>query len=459
MKRTIPTSAWPAAGAFVLLAGLAACAGGAPAGTTPPEPADGPADAAATITAQDVAREIGALAHDSMAGRDTPSPELEQAAAYLADRFRSMGLEPAGENGTYIDRYDYEVTRLVADETVVRVQGAGTAPRYEADYFLVPGPGSAEAQAVYVGVAGETSPPADAGRAIWIYDHPGAELNQEWQLKLMGAVQAAAANGAAGLVLVLDPEFPGEMLAPLASMTAAQQGPFPIVGITDAAARQLAADAGEDLDALREDDGAAPLGEAVIEIRASRGQETHTPPNVVAMLRGSDPALRDEYVVVTAHFDHVGVGAPDETGDSIYNGADDDASGTAAVVEIAEAFAALPEAPARSVIFLAVSGEEKGLLGSMAYAEDPPVIDIDDVVANVNMDMVGRNAPDTVIAIGQEYSSLERVLAGITADHPDLGLNVILDPVPEENFFFRSDQLAFIQQGIPAVFFTTHEHE
>jgi len=179
----------------------------------------------------------------------------------------------------------------------------------------------------------------------------------------------------------------------------------------------------------------------------------------VGMLPGSDPELKNTYVVLSAHFDHVGIGAPDAAGDSIYNGADDNASGTAGVLEVAEAFASLPEAPARSVIFLAVSGEEKGLLGALAYVDDPPVIDIQSVVADVNMDMIGRTAPDTIIGIGQEYSTLQMVLDEIQADHPELGLSVILDPVPEERFFFRSDQLAFIQQGIPAVFFTTEDHE
>jgi hypothetical protein len=443
--------------AALLAPGLAACGGGASPGTPTPEQPSA-ADAAATITAADVARRIGVLAHDSMAGRDTPSPELEEAAQYLAAEFEGMGLEPAGEDGTFFDRYEYELRRMVANETVVQVQGVDHMPRYELDYFMVPGSGPAEAEAVYVGQVGQASAPTDGGGKIWIYDHPGAELDEEWQMRLMGAVQATVMNGAAGLILVLDPEFPGEMIGQVAAATSQQQAPFPIVGITDEAARQLVASADADLDALRAAEQATPVG-AVLQIQANPAEETHTPPNVAAMLPGSDPELRGTYVVITAHFDHVGVGAPDETGDSIFNGADDDASGTSAVLEIAEAFAALQEPPARSVIFLAVSGEEKGLLGSLAYAEDPPVIAIEDVVANVNLDMVGRNAPDTVIGIGQEYSSLEGVLQQITADHPDLGLDVILDPVPEKNFFFRSDQLAFIKAGIPAVFFTTDEHE
>jgi Zn-dependent M28 family amino/carboxypeptidase len=150
------------------------------------------------------------------------------------------------------------------------------------------------------------------------------------------------------------------------------------------------------------------------------------------------------------------VGNPDEGGDSIYNGADDNASGTAALLEMARATMALPEAPARSILFLAVSGEEKGLLGSRAFVE-APTVPLSGMVANINLDMVGRNHPDTVIAIGQEYSTLEDVIRRV-ADRPGLGLEVIEDPEPEKMFFFRSDQLSFVQRGIPAVFFTTGDH-
>jgi hypothetical protein len=286
-------------GTAVLLAGLlAGCAAAPPLVTTPAAERDVAARAAETITAEDMARRIGALAADSMRGRDTPSPELEKAARYLTEEFRRMGMQPAGDEGTFIQR------------------------------FPVPQRGSAAAQV----------------------------------------------------------------------------------------------------------------------------------PNVVALLPGTDPLLRDTYVVLTAHFDHVGVGAPDARGDSIYNGADDNASGTAALVEVAEAFASLPERPARSVLFLAVSGEEKGLLGSMHFARNPTV-PAEGIVANINMDMISRNAPDTLIAIGQEYSTFEDILAAVIAAHPEVGLTVIRDPVPHEQLFFRSDQLSFIQIGVPALFFFTGLHE
>src|SRR5690606_11898205 len=129
--------------------------------------------------------------------------------------------------------------------------------------------------------------------------------------------------------------------------------------------------------------------------------------------------------------DHVGIGRPDASGDSIYNGADDNASGTAALLEVAEAFASLPEAPARSLLFLAVSGEEKGLLGSQ-YFSDHPTVPIEQMVANINVDMIGRKAPDSIVVIGQEYSSLGPLVREVAAERPELGLVVSEDIWPEE---------------------------
>jgi hypothetical protein len=180
-------------------------------------------------------------------------------------------------------------------------------------------------------------------------------------------------------------------------------------------------------------------------------------PNVVAILRGDDPALRDTYVVFSAHMDHLGVGPADAAGDSIYNGADDDASGTAALVEVAEAFAALPDRPGRSLIFLAVSGEERGLLGSRWFVEHPPVPP-DRLVADLNVEMISRNASDSVVLIGQEYSSLGPLVRSLSGDRPELGLVVLDDPWPEEGFFFRSDHFSFARRGIPAIFFFAGTH-
>jgi Zn-dependent M28 family amino/carboxypeptidase len=179
---------------------------------------------------------------------------------------------------------------------------------------------------------------------------------------------------------------------------------------------------------------------------------------VVALLPGSDPALKDTYVVFSAHMDHVGVGQPNAKGDSIYNGADDDASGTTAVLEVAQAFAALKQKPKRSLLFVTVSGEEKGLLGSAYFAEHPPVA-AEHIVADINIDMIGRNNPDTVVAIGQEYTTLGTTVQEVARAHADLKLKVAPDLWPEEQLFFRSDHFSFAQKGIPAIFFTTGLHD
>lgn len=183
-----------------------------------------------------------------------------------------------------------------------------------------------------------------------------------------------------------------------------------------------------------------------------------TAPNVVAILPGSDPSVADEYLVYSAHMDHVGVRGGQADGDSIFNGADDDASGTAVVMEVAEAMASLEVAPRRSVIFLLVSGEERGLWGSQAFVARSPVA-VEAMVANLNADMVGRNWSDTIVAIGREHSSLGETLERVNRDHPEIGMTAIDDIWPEERFYFRSDHYNFARNGVPVLFFFNGVHE
>ncbi|HEY5547181.1 MAG TPA: M28 family peptidase [Gemmatimonadaceae bacterium] len=177
-------------------------------------------------------------------------------------------------------------------------------------------------------------------------------------------------------------------------------------------------------------------------------------PNSVGILRGTDPALRDQYIVVSAHMDHVGVNGA-SVKDSIWNGADDDASGTAGVLALAEALAKAP--PRRSIIFLTVSGEEHGLWGSSWFTSHPPV-PVDRIVANLNLDMIGRNWKDSIVVIGLEHSDLGGTLAKVNAAHPELGITAMRDPWPQENFFGRSDHYNFARRGIPALFFFNGVH-
>jgi peptidase M28-like protein len=181
-----------------------------------------------------------------------------------------------------------------------------------------------------------------------------------------------------------------------------------------------------------------------------------TAPNVVGMLEGSDPELKREFIVLSAHMDHVGIGAP-VNGDSIYNGADDDASGTAGVLELAEALSRPGARPKRSVIFLTVSGEEHGLWGSGWFSEHPPV-PIAQIVADLNIDMIGRNWKDTIVVIGKEHSDLGTTLDRVARAHPELGMKAIDDIWPEENFYFRSDHYNFARKGVPILFFFNGTH-
>ncbi len=195
---------------------------------------------------------------------------------------------------------------------------------------------------------------------------------------------------------------------------------------------------------------------------------TATAPNVVAMVRGSDPVLRDEYVVFSAHMDHLGtvsdgVGGcnpftrTNGTVDSICNGADDDGSGTVAVLSIAEAVASLEGRTLRSIVILNVSGEEKGLLGS-AYFANHPTVPLGSVVADINLDMISRNFPDSIVVIGKQYSDLGATLALVVSAHPELQLVAADDLWPTQNLWARSDHFNFARNGVPALLFYAGSH-
>jgi Zn-dependent M28 family amino/carboxypeptidase len=188
-----------------------------------------------------------------------------------------------------------------------------------------------------------------------------------------------------------------------------------------------------------------------------RGQDTLgavSAPNVVAVLPGRDPRLRGEYVLVVAHMDHLGVGRP-VNGDSIYNGADDNASGTAGVLAMAEA---LPGArPVRSILLLLVSGEERGLQGSRWYAEHPTV-PFDSIVALLNLDMIGRNRPDSVYLNGWGKSTISDLVRRLAAEHAELGLAVGPDEEDRPVTPPDSDHHPFQHRGVPYAFFYTGAH-
>jgi Zn-dependent M28 family amino/carboxypeptidase len=170
--------------------------------------------------------------------------------------------------------------------------------------------------------------------------------------------------------------------------------------------------------------------------------------NVVGKLEGSDPKLKDEYVIYTAHWDHLGIGLPNDKGDKIYNGALDNASGCAGLIEMARAFKALPEPPRRSILFVSVTAEEKGLIGSKYYAENP-IYPLEKTVANINMDGLNQWGPTrdfTVVGLGN--STLDDVLQKAAAEKKRV---LRPDPEPEKGFYYRSDHFNFAKVGVPAL--------
>jgi hypothetical protein len=432
-----------------------------------PAPGSAVDNAANSISAADVARRIGIVADDSMMGRDTPSRGLDMTAQYVADEFKRFGLKPAGDSGTYFQRYPITRTRLLTDQSSVTFtgpQGEFITLPFTSGAVLLNGAAGAEPIRGQVLLLGGV--PDSAGLkpeqlkdrvVVWVLDFNPvpAAANQ-----MLGAIMQ---GGARAIVAVSNRDsaaFAGGLARQAHERTGRPGGSGGPV-IVEASERALAAqnaEAGQHLAQLRQSPTfvAQPMDwEAAITIRDSV-IESSTAPNAIGMLEGTDKTLKAEYVVFSAHMDHIGI--TPGAADSINNGADDDGSGTVAVVELAEAFSRKGVRPRRSLIFMTVSGEEKGLWGS-AYFSEHPTVPLGQLVADLNIDMIGRNWKDTVAVIGMEHSDLARSLQKVAAANPKLGLTAVGDQWPEENIYFRSDHYNFARKGVPILFFTSGLHE
>lgn len=399
------------------------------------------------ITVEDLRRRVMIVAHDSMMGRDTPSPGLERAAAYVGREFRRLGLVPGGEAGSFEQRW--ALTRWVPDTSGSTVEVSSgsrrTRLRLGRDVRFIGG-----------GLSGREI----AGEAVLLAG-PITEAAAA-DPRLAGRLVALRVDYRSPL-----PEDLGDQVDRIASRAAA----VVILSNRDSAtfARRLEAAAEPRLDPeFRLGRAGAPVVEVLerglvdstsplrLSLRLRRRViERARVPNLVALLPGSDPVLRREYVVISAHLDGVGIrsGAPD----SINNGADDNATGVAGLLELAEAFATAGARPRRSLLFFASSGEEKGLWGSAYYVEHPTVR-LGDIAAVINLDLIGRNWTDSVIVVGPDFSSLGETLQRVTAAHPDLRMTPLADRWPEERIFYRSDHYHFARRGVPVLFFTSGTH-
>ena len=410
------------------------------------------ASAAATISIADMKQHMGVIAHDSMRGRDTPSPELMETAQYVADRFAEFGLAP-GNGDTYLQLYPLSSIKAApaSDHRMILEGPAGTVElAYGEEFFMLHDAKLAEGEGPLEFVTVDSDFGNVDGRIVTLLLTAGNIRS----VLGGGLKEKLGPHDPAGVLVVLD--IPDNFFAQLKGYLSGDQTRVGEVDDESAPAAFVAISSLPSGLAAALQDGSGVDGWSA-SLRSEARVDVVEAPNTIGWIEGSDPQLKDEYVVFTAHMDHVGVGSPVD-GDSIYNGADDDASGTVTIIELAQAFASLPEAPRRSLVFMTVSGEEKGLLGSGWYAEHP-TFPMEQTVANLNLDMIGRNWSDTIAAIGKEESSLGPLVERIAAEHPELDMAVIDDIWPEEGFYSRSDHYNFARLGVPILFFFNGTHE
>jgi hypothetical protein len=421
--------------------------------------------------------DVKALADDSMRGRDTGSPEHHKAALYIAAAFKAAGLAPAGTQGYFqpvpftvrsIDETqstlafvrDGTSLALVLGEDAVFQPRAPLAPKLVAPLVFVGyGLHLPEYQQddlagidlkgkVVVYLAG--SPPGIPGPVL------SHARNQAWAAfraaGAIGAISFSMSRTDTGFTRAQRNRGAGAFALADAAIDALTGNQLSVQVNSARAERLIFAAAPERFDVLaaRADSG-LPLPHFPLPITVSAVTRTSaravTSENVAGILRGTDPKLRNEYVVLTAHLDHIGITRP-VNGDSINNGAMDNGSGSALLMDVPRQLAAQHITLKRSIIFLAVTGEEKGLLGSRYYANHPTV-PAASIIADLNTDMFLPIIPFTMVMVnGLEESNMadDARRAGVA-----VGVPVITDPEPEENRFVRSDQYSFILRGIPAL--------
>jgi hypothetical protein len=425
------------------------------------------------------------LADDRLEGRGTGTRGQEIAALYVATQFQAYGLKPAGDSGSYFQWVPFREISVVPEqcELVLSREGKEQALAWGDDFVMrgheLNPDAKVDAPVVFVGY-GVTAPHQRyddyanidvRGKIVAYLAGAPARFPSEQRAHFGSGrekAKAAVARGAIGIIALNTPDWSKSLPWPRVVIGYG----FPAMrwvgrdGMPNDAFPDLRATAALSLPATQAFFQGAPKSwdEVWSAAQASQPQAFAMPftarlhnvsrhrlitsPNVVAVLPGSDPKLQAEYVVYTAHTDHLGIGKPID-GDSIYNGAVDNGSGTAALLEIAAVFSRLPRAPARSVLFLAVTGEEKGLLGSDYFAHFPTVPK-GAMVADVNMDGASLSYDFAdIVSFGAEHSSLMSV---VRKEAARFGLKVSPDPMPEQVFFIRSDQYSFVRQGIPAVF-------
>ena len=424
--------------------------------------------------------DVSALANDGMEGRQTGSPGYGRAADYVISRLKAEGLKPAGIKG-YLQPVAFEQQLVDQDKSQAALVGAGgtAMPIKVGDQMLIttgqgPRPKAVDAPLVFIGYglhlpkqghddfAGQdlkgkivvVLSGGPAGLSGALKSNARSERNRE--LGRLGVIGIVSLTTPKQVEILWDRQKllargPGMYLAD----DTLRDNKKPLFSATfdPSQSEMLFQGSGHsfsELAALADDSKPLPLFPLPFRLKASVvASYSHLiSPNIVAKLEGSDPKLKSEYVAVSAHLDHLGIGAP-INGDKIYNGAMDDASGVATVLDIAQR---LKQGPSlrRSILFLLFTAEEKGLLGSTYYAKRPSVPKAN-IVADLNFDMPLPLWPlKTVYAPGQDESSLGDDAKAVAASQ---GLEMVPDPLPDRNVFIRTDQFSFVREGIPALVF------
>ena len=442
-----------------------------------------PAEALAAFDTATVMQHIRVLSADSLMGRGPGTAGEEKSVVYLESQFKAMGLKPGNPDGSYIQKVPLVGITVKNSPTLTFTKGGtSTALKWHDDYVawtkhVSPTASLKNSELVFVGygveapqfgwddfkgvdLTGKTmvvlvNDPPVADTAIF----GGARMTYygRWTYKYEQGMK----HKAAGVLIVHQTERAGYPFAVVQGKTAEQ---FDLVTpdknmnrsevegwISLDQAKALFTLAGQDFAALErkaatKDFTPVPLG-VTASVTLQNTLRTVDSRNVVAMLEGSDPALKNEYVIYTAHWDHFGIGEKVKGG-SIYNGASDNATGTAGLLAMAKAFAAAKTAPKRSILFLSVTSEEQGLLGSQYYGM-MPLYPLNKTLANINMDGLNTwGKTKDVVVIGLGASELDDYARAAAAEQG--GRSLRGDAEPEKGFYYRSDHFNFAKVGVPA---------